>query len=655
MRHLRVLQSRFLKTVVLVGTLLAGQVTGVSAEKVVQLPYFDNVPSFVPYYWQAQHILAQGTIFEGLFGYAPDPTGLGGVKVVPVIAESWTNSKDGLTWTIKLRKDKKWSNGDPITAKDFEWTYKYMCDPSIPDVPLWANHLQHVKNAWAVKAGGAPLDDLGVKATDDYTLVFTLASPRFDFNAWLVVAGSMPLHKATVLKYGPNEWWKPEHFVGNGPYVPQAWTPQKEVVLVKNKNYVGTVGNVDKIVLKNFANGVSQVQPYQAKELDLAWVGNVADDKYVNKVADLKASLHETPNDLFINAVQLARGFNTKIFDDKRIRQAFALSIDRETLVKTVLGGRAVASGAFWTTDSSIGKNLKPIGHDLAAAKKLLADAGYPEGRGFPALKFYITGTMPEVEFIVNQWKKNLGVDVSIVALEGGVYGSNYVWATWTPTADAGFTRITAPMNSFESGALDKNGSHVLWVYDFPADVRKKSYDLDQERINFLTKEGGTTDADWAPVLAARDKIIADGKAIVAKETNKLWLTELTRKPTYEDQFKEIYDNYKAAKTDKDKTGFWREANRLNLDNQKTQSDYNGMNETNRQARRLRYEILNSSFEKAIELAPKYIQVLQDQYYMIPIYTDKVQYLLRPNVTGLQVYKFSWGPAVFNLGYLNVK
>jgi len=67
-------------------TLLTGVVSGVSAEKVVQLPYFDNVPSFVPYYWQAQHILAQGTIFEGLFGYAPDPNGLGGVKVVPVIA-----------------------------------------------------------------------------------------------------------------------------------------------------------------------------------------------------------------------------------------------------------------------------------------------------------------------------------------------------------------------------------------------------------------------------------------------------------------------------------------------------------------------------------------------------------------------------------------
>jgi ABC-type oligopeptide transport system substrate-binding subunit len=648
-------RSRVLRTVLLMGTLLTGMVAGASAEKVVQLPYFDNVPSFVPYYWQAQHILAQGTIFEGLFGYAPDPNGLGGVKVVPVIAESWTNSKDGLTWTIKVRKDKKWSNGDPINARDFEWTYRYMCDPSIPDVPLWANHLQHVKNAWAVKAGGAPLDDLGIKATDDYTLVFTLSAPRFDFNAWLVVAGSMPLHKATVLKYGPNEWWKPEHFVGNGPYVPAAWTPQKEVVLVKNKNYVGTVGNVDKIVLKNYANGVSQVQPYQAKELDLAWVGTVADDKYVSKVPALKQALKETPNDLFINAIQFSRGFNSKVMDDKRVRQAFALSIDRETLVKSVLGGRAVASGAFWTKDSSIGKALKEIPYDLKAAKKLLADAGYPDGKGFPPLKFYITGNMPEVEFIVNQWKQNLGVDVSIVALENGVYGSNYVWATWTPTAELGFTRITAPMNSFESGALDKNAIHTSLVYDFPADIRKKSYDLDQAKTDFLTKEGGTIDADWTPVLAQRDKLIAGGKAILAKETNKAWLEELNRTPTYEQQFKEIYENYQAAKTDKEKTGFWREANRLNLSNEITQSDYNGMNETNRQARRLRYDVVTATFDDAIKLVPKYIQLQQDQYYMIPIYTDKVQYLLRPGVTGLQVYKFSWGPAVFNLGYLNSK
>lgn len=629
----------------------------VAAENVVQLPFGDNIPSFVPYYWQTQHILAQGTLFEGLFGYAPDPTGLGGVKVVPVLAESWTVSKDGLTWTIKVRKDKKWSNGDKITAKDFEWTYKYMCDPSIPDVPLWANHLQHVKNGWTVKGGGAPLDDLGVKTTDDYTLVFTLASPRFDFNAWLVVAGSMPLHKATVLKYGPNEWWKPATFVGNGPYVPSVWTPQKETVLVKNKNYVGKVGNVDKIVLKNFAAGVSLVQPFQAGEVDVAWIGGgsggTADYKYITKTPALNKQLKETPNDLSIHAFQWSRGFSP-IMDDIRVRKAFALAVDRETLAKSVLAGRAVATGAFWTADSSIGKALKPIGYDPAAAKKLLADAGYAGGKGLPPLKFYITGSMPEVEYMVDQWKKVLGVDVTIENLESGIYGSNYVWANWTKDAAPGFTRVTGGMNSFEAGALDKNANQNLWVYDFPASVRQKSYELEQARIDFLTKEGGTKDADWAPLVAMKDKLVAGNKAIVAKEKDKYWLVELTRPPVLADQFKELQDQYAAAKTDKEKTEAWRTANRLLLGEERNQVEYNGMNESNRQARRLRFEILASEFNTAIKLAPKVTQLEQDQYYVVPLYTDKIQYLQNPKLSGLGVYKFSWGPMVFNLGMLNL-
>jgi ABC-type oligopeptide transport system, periplasmic component len=628
---------------------------GASAEKVVSLPYGDNIPSFVPYYWQSQHMLAQGTIFEGLFGYAPDPTGLGGVKVVPKIATDGAPSADGMTYTVHLRKDKKWSNGDPITAKDFEWTYKYMCDPSIPDVPLWANHLQYVKNGWSCKAGGVPLDQLGVKATDDYTLVFTLAMPRFDFDAWLCVAGSMPLHRATVEKWGPNEWWKPEHFVGNGPYVPQSWTPQKEAVLVKNKNFVGKVGNVDKIVLKNYAAGVSQVQAYQAGEIDLAWISNVADYAYATKNAALKKDYKETPNDLMIGAYELTKGFN-KVFDDIRVRQAFAYGTDRDTLANTVLAGRAVPTGAFWTSDSTIGKQLKGFTFDLPKAKKLLADAGYPNGKGLPALKFYTDNQNQTVaEALVDQWKKNLGVDVQIENVESGVYGTKYVWASWTPDAEPGFARVNGPMNSFEAGALDKNGVHTTLFYGYPADVRQKDYDFDKLKTDYLTKEGGTKDADWTQLLADRDRLWAATKKIIAGEPNKAWLQDLDRKPTYDQQFADLYNKYKAATADKDKTDAWRMAGRLNCDQEKTVLEYNGMYDWNKQARRIRYDYLNMTFDKAIQAVPKFIQIVQDQAYIVPLFMDKVQYVQRQNITGLMVYKFSWGPFVFNLGELNVK
>lgn len=646
--------SRTWLVVFMICALLAFSIFGVSAkENVVQLPFTDNIPSFVPYYWQSQHILAQGTLFEGLFGYAPDPKGLGGIKVVPVIADKWTCSEDGKTWTITLRKDKKWSNGDPITARDFEWTYKYACDPSLTDVPLWANHLQYLKNGWAVKAGGVPVDELGVKALDDYTLQFTLSDAKYDFNCWLVVGGAMPLHRKTVEKWGAN-WWKPEHFVGNGPYVPTSWTDHKEAVLVKNKYYVGTRGNVDKFVLKCFAAGTSLIQSYQSGELDLAWIYNVADYKYATKLAILKKAYHETPNDLFWSGYQLARGFNP-VFDNIKVRQAFAMSIDRSLLTKTVLEGRSFPTGKYWMSNNTIGSKLKEIPFDPTKAKKLLAEAGYPGGKGLPQLKFYMTVNMPEVEFIVDQWKKNLGVNVLIENLESGVYGNQYVWANWTPNAEPGFTRMTAPMNSFEIGALLKGSDHTLWFYDLPASVRKHEYELENERTNFLTKEGGVTATEWEPMLSLKEKLLATDKVIIAKETNKYWLEDMTRKPMWQDQFDEMYENWKNAKTAKEKTEIWRQANRLLLDREKFQVEYNGMSEANKKARRILFEMRNSTFEKAMELAPQCLQTIQDQYYMVPLFVEKAQYVLRPNITGLMVYKFSWGPQVFNLKYINVK
>ena len=640
---------------------VSATVGAVPKENVVKLPYSDRITSFVPYYWQSQHILAQGTIFEGLFGYAPDPNGLGGVKVVPVIAEKWICSEDGKTWTITLRKDKKWSNGDPITAHDFEWTYKYICSPDIPDVPLWANHLQHVKNGWTCKAGGAPLDELGVKALDDYTIQFILDNSRYDFNCWLVVAGSVPLHRATVEKYGEMEWWKPENFVGNGPYVPISWTDREEAVLVKNKNYVGECGNVDRFILKNFAPGASHIQAYQAGEIDLAWIygssGAIGDYKYVQRNKTLKNAYRETPGDLTWSGYQVTRGFKSDVLDDIRVRQAFALAIDRKTLAEKVLEGRAFPSNKFWADNDPIGSRMIGVEDNVAKAKKLLAEAGYPGGKGLPQLRFYISGNMPEVEYIVDQWKKNLGVTVLIENIENAVYWNQYVWSRWSPDAEPGFVRINSGMNSFETGALDKNACQILFTLGFPARIRQKSYEIEEERIQFLTKEGGLTEAEWKPLIEKKDKVEAALKEIAANEPSELWRLDLyTRKPTFNEQFDDIYNKWKTAKTDQEKTEQWRLANRMVLETEQVRvMEYNARIEPIREAFRLRLEAINSSFDQAMEITAKYSQILQDQYYMVPLYMENYQYLLRPNLKDVSIYKFSWGPLVFNLKYVNLE
>ncbi len=640
--------------IVILACLLAVTAVSVGAETVVQLPFGENIPSFVPYYWQLQHILAQGTIFEGLFAYEMDPKGMGGVKVVPAIADKWTVSKDGKTWTITMRKDKKWSNGDPVTAKDFEWTYQYIGGPSLPDVPVWANQLQHMMNGWKYKFGGVKPEELGVKATDNYTLVFTLENPRFDFNCWLVVGGSMPLHRATVEKYGPNEWWKPGNFVGNGPYIPSEWTANTEATLVKNKNYVGTVGNVDKIILKNFTSTSSQIQAYQAGEIDLAWITTTSDLAFINTQADLKKAYIETPNDLEWRGYQITRGFSPAM-DDVRVRKAFAMSIDRETLANTVFAGKAVAANSYWTDNDPIGKKMKGIPYDVKGAQKLLADAGYPGGKGLSQLKFYITGEMPEVEYLVNQWKQNLGVNVLIENLESGIYWNTYVWAADIPGADPGFTRINAGMNSFESGGLDKAGNQMLWSQGFPGNIRKQRYELEQEKTAVLAKEGGLKQSDWDSLVDYKDQLLPQDKKMVAAETNPTWKSDMMRKPTFDMQFQDEYDGWKKAATDKEKTEAWRNAWRILLGEEKALVEYNGMTKANKDARRLRYNLLNATFDKAMELAPAYCQLMMDQYYLVPVYMDKITYLQRPGLTGVNVYKFAWGPHPFNFKFLNKK
>ncbi|HOP94427.1 MAG: peptide ABC transporter substrate-binding protein [Dictyoglomaceae bacterium] len=642
-------KSTVLLFLVVLVLLLSGVVNG-QKERVVSLPFWDT-PGFIPYYWQAQHILAQGTIFEGLFSYAPDPKGLGGVKVVPAIAQSYTVSKDYKVWTFKLRRDKKWSNGDPITAKDFEWSFQYYSSTKIPDFPAWAGPLQYFENFWGVKSGALDPSKLGVRAIDNYTLEIRLSQPRYDMKELLCVAQGVPLHRKSV-EADPQNWWRPGKIVVNGPFIPTAWTPGKDMTLVRNPNYVGERGNVDKLVLKFGGLGIQQ---YQAGELDAAMINNVAEYRFVLADPKFSKEYKEDVMDLFWQGYQISRGFDP-VMDNKKLRQALAMAIDRDKLCKEVLSGRALPLAAYWPKGSPIGDKLKHIPYDVAKAKKLLAEAGYPNGKGLKTLTFYITGGGdPVVEFIVDQWKKNLGVNCIIENIESGVYTNSYMWANFTPEAKAGFTTIGAPMNNLEIGALFKNSDHTIWFYDYPGNVKKRINDLYQEYDAWLRKEGGTTEADWKPLLEKRNTLYANFQKILDNEPEKLWREELTRPPLWYEQFDELYSKWKTAKTAQEKTDYWRLAGRVLTDQENFQTQYTQSYPSRNQAYRWRLRAVNRPFSEAVKIAHYSLQIMQDQYWMVPVYLAKAQWVQNPKLDGLMLYKFSWGPGFFNFKYLNLK
>jgi ABC-type oligopeptide transport system substrate-binding subunit len=639
----------------IVCSLIIGCSTREKEGKTVQLP-FPDILGFNPVYWQSQHILAQGTIFEGLFGYAPDPEGLGRLKVVPEICQSYEVSEDGKTWIFKLRKDKKWSNGDPLTAEDFVWSFRYYASTKIPDIPYWASPVQFLLNAWPIKSGAEPEENLGIEALDDYTLKMELTDPNFNLDCWLAIAGGVPVHRKSVEAH-PDDWWRPEYLVSNGPYMVKKWIQGTSAELVKNPYYVGKCGNVDRIILKFLAVWMQMgLQSFQAKELDLVFLQNVGEFKYVTSSPKMKPYFHETISDLAFQGYQISRGFSP-VLDDKKLRMAFAMSIDRETLAEKVLGNRAVSAYKIWDDGTIIGREMKNIPYDPQRARELLAEAGYPDGKGLPQLRFYIGAPNNAVaEYVVDQWKKNLGLNVLVENIEQGLYWSKYVWGDGFPEIQAGFALFGGPMNSFNSGALTKNLCHTMWYFDYPAEIRQRKWDLynNERNIKIRMMKKGTVQSDWDELFEKKNALWEVKKKILSSEPSDIWRQEMTKPPTNYQQFDQLYNEYKQAKNDDEKIQVWRGAAQVLIDEEIFQLQYNNMSENLKAIRRDHWKMIRMPFEEAVNFAAIVDQPLQDEFYMVPLYLDKIQYIKNPKLSGEQIYKFSFGPQVFNFKYLNL-
>ena len=358
-------------------------------------------------------------LFEGLTRLDKDNV------AQPAIAEKIDVSEDALKYTFHLR-DSKFSNGDPLTAEDFKFAWLRAMDPA--NAAEYAYQVaDYIKGGAAYNAKTGKAEDVGIKVIDLKTLEVTLEHPTPYFLALTAFPTYYPVDKKVV---EANKDWnlKAETFVSNGPFKMKSWAHNDKIVLVKNENYWDAKSvKLTELTLSLIEDRKAALTAYEAGQIDGLDNGVPADDvERLLKSGDLKVEPQ-------IGTYFYRFNVTKKPYDDPRVRQALAMAIDRKKVVDTVHKANEKSAFAFTPygiNDVDATKQFRDVGgdyfkEDLAKAKQLLADAGFPDGKGFPEIKILFNSD-PNHEkvatIIQDMWNKNLGIKVTLRPEEWKVY-----------------------------------------------------------------------------------------------------------------------------------------------------------------------------------------------------------------------------------------
>ncbi|HZG14114.1 MAG TPA: peptide ABC transporter substrate-binding protein [Candidatus Bathyarchaeia archaeon] len=358
-------------------------------------------------------------LFRGL--YKIDASG----KPVPALAKETILDETGTKYTFKLDPNAKWSDGKPVTAHDFEYSWKRVLNKDVASGAAF--DLYYLKNGLAYNEGKAKAEEVGVKAVDDLTLEVTLENPTTYFLNLLCATSYYPVRKDIV--EGNENWTKtPETYLSTGPFTLAEIHPKQKYVLKKNPNYLGA----DKVQLDTL-----EIVFIEAPEAELAAYANNEIDVSDNMNNESVARYKDTPE--YSSAARIGTYYfdiNTtrEPFDDPRVRKAFGISINREQIVKNVMQSTEKPAFGFVPYGMPHGVQTDKEYRDVVGnlfeenveeAKKLLAEAGYPDGKGLPEIEFLTMASQSDKDIaqaLQSMWKENLGVEVSITTLESKVY-----------------------------------------------------------------------------------------------------------------------------------------------------------------------------------------------------------------------------------------
>jgi ABC-type transport system substrate-binding protein len=341
-------------------------------------------------------------------------------QVNPGAATEWSVDESGLVWTFKLDPNLMWNDGTPVTADDYVATFRYGADPEHAWDFSW--YYQGVIRNWTqAVAGEVPVEEIGVRAVDAQTLEFTTEAPAPFLPAMLVYSATF--QKAALEAHGGLYNSNPETSVSAGPYQLVEWTKDQRLVYAINPDYKGTnVPYIERIVVVNIGQPSQLMPAYEANEIDFVNGGGTlspADLEIIGADPDLNAQYHPHYGDF--RTYYFAFDTSQPPFDNLLVRQAFAHVLDRETILANVVKRQGMAAYSFLMPGfpaANSSAHQETYAFNVEGAQQLLAEAGYPNGEGFPKLTLKLRAEGPTPLAVAQAYaaalNESLGIEVEV-------------------------------------------------------------------------------------------------------------------------------------------------------------------------------------------------------------------------------------------------
>lgn len=352
-------------------------------------------------------------------------------QLVPGVAQAWDRQQN--VWTFTLRPEARWSNGEPVTAQDFVYSWQRLADPKTASP--YASYLQyaHIANVDEVIAGRLPPAALGVKALDARRFQVTLSQPVPWFTAMLAHTALKPVYRPTIEQWG-DKWTRPEHYVGNGAFILNNWVVNEKITLKRNPQYWDNAHTViETVTFLPISSETSDVNRYRSGGVDIT-NSAISPELFPMLKKDLGSQVRVSP---YLCTFYYELNNQRAPFNDARVRAAVKLTLDRQIIAEKVMGQGQIPAFSLTPPYIDGGHFSAPAWFRLtqaernAQAKQLLAQAGYGEQKPLSFTLLYNTSDQNKKQAIAaaSMWKKNLGANVTL---------QNQEWKTMLNTRHEG-------------------------------------------------------------------------------------------------------------------------------------------------------------------------------------------------------------------------